>query len=264
MRTRSLRLLHPFPSVLVAALTAVIGFMAGGADAPGTVGVLALGMLLYQFVIGVTNDLADAAEDLAAKPWKPLPSGAVSRPAALAILAGCLGAALALTATLGWAAWLVGVAGLTCGLAYDLWLKRTPLSWAPYTVAFALVPIWVHLALDAWDDALWLAAPLSLALGLSVHLANQAPDVATGELGIPALLGERGSRAAAVALFLLVAVAVAVLRSGLPVASATALMTGAAVAAGGPFASRVGGRDGLFGLVSLGGCALAAAFLAGI
>ncbi len=74
------RLVHPFPSVLDAIVTGLLAALAGGGAA--VVGMLAVAMLLLQFSIGTVNDLADAAADAVAKPWKPIPAGVVSVPLA--------------------------------------------------------------------------------------------------------------------------------------------------------------------------------------
>jgi len=39
------------------------------------------------------------------------------------------------------------MAGMACGLAYDLGLKRTRFSVVPYLIALPLLPLWVWTAL---------------------------------------------------------------------------------------------------------------------
>src|SRR5436309_8215858 len=90
-RLRAVRVLHPFPSVLNSALVLALALIAGG---PPTAAVLlALGMLGIQFCIGVVNDLADERLDAATKPWKPIPSGLVTRRSArlIAVASASLG-----------------------------------------------------------------------------------------------------------------------------------------------------------------------------
>jgi len=65
--------------------------------------------------------------------------------AALFALAGC-----ALAATFGPIAWALAVAGLACGLAYDVKLKRTRFGVVPYLLADCLM----RLAPVKADDAL--------------------------------------------------------------------------------------------------------------
>ena len=72
------RLVHPFPSFLVAALTALFVPLLDPAAPRTRMLELGLGMLLFQFTIGIVNELVDAREDREAKPWKPLVQGLLS------------------------------------------------------------------------------------------------------------------------------------------------------------------------------------------
>ncbi len=260
------RVVHPFPSVLVAAVTvAIVPFADPEAEVALYV-VLGLGMLCYQFAIGVANDLADAETDAATKPWKPIARGAISRRGAVALCALFVGAAMVVTSGLDLGAWLIGIGGLACGLAYDLHFKRTRWSWAPWAVAFPLIPAWVYTAADAWDAMLWWAFPLGGLLALSLYFANQAPgaedEAALGVSGLAQGLGERRARAWALGLFGLAASgAVMVLlfvSAGAAVLAASAAGLTALVA---PRASLVFGRDGMFGVLAVGAAALALVFL---
>ena len=265
----ALRLLHPFPSFLVAGLTVALVRVAQADAGPGLYLQLGLGMLLYQFSIGIANDVVDAPDDAVAKPWKALPRGVVSRRAAVLAAAGCAGGGLAVTAGLETLVWLVGLVGWSCGLAYDLHLKRTRLSWLPYSVAFPLLPVWVYLAADAWRPVLWWVLPLGAVLGLALHLANQAPDVAAdrsaGVRGAAQTLGGARAQGLAIALFgASGAIAVAVLAfesSGRAALAATDVLFAALMA---PRATRHFGRDGLFGLLCAATSVLAVVFLSAV
>src|SRR5215207_1953397 len=140
-----LRLLHPFPSLLNAAVTVALAYVAVRGRPPlADVGTLALAMLCIQCAIGALNDWADRALDARTKPEKPIPAGLV-RPA-LALTAA-LALAAVLAARFGLAAWALAMAGLGVGVAYDLGLKRTPLSALTYAVALPLLPVWVWTSL---------------------------------------------------------------------------------------------------------------------
>lgn len=264
-----LRVLHPFPSFLVAALTVVLALYADP-DANRFVYVqLGLGMLFFQFAIGITNDIVDADSDRQEKPWKPLARGAIARQPAVFMAAACAGGGLLLTVSLPLVAWLLGAAGLFCGLAYDIYFKRTPLSWLPYSVAFPLLPAWVFAALDAWDALLWWVFPLGALLGLALHLANQAPDIEgdrrSGVVGSAQRLGGRRSRAAAIAIFGTVgSVAVVVLLFESPGHALIAAIDAALVLMLAPRAQVFFGRDGLFGLLSASSAVLAIVFLSAV
>ncbi len=263
------RLLHPFPSFLVAGLTIALLRVADSDAGIALYLQLGLGMLLYQFSIGIANDVVDAADDARAKPWKALPRGSVSRQKAVLAAAACAGGGLLVTLGLDSGVWLVGLAGWLCGMVYDVWLKRTRLSWLPYSIAFPLVPVWVYLAADAWRPLLWWVFPLGAALGLSLHLANQSPDIAAdraaGVRGAAQTLGSARSRGAAIAMFGLAgAAAVSVLAfesSGRAALAATDVLFAALMA---PRATRFFGRDGLFGLLCAATAVLAVVFLSAI
>lgn len=259
------RLVHPFPSLVVTAVTVALAFVARSGPPLAIVAALGAGMLCYQFAIGVANDLVDAADDAGSKPWKALPRGLLSRRAATVLAAALAGAGLLVTSGFPFGAWLVGIAGLSSGLLYDVQLKRSPWSWLPMALALPLVPVWVFLALETWDQLLWWAFPLGAMLGLALHLANQAPDVPAerGGRGLAHRLGtERAANLALGLLGLAGAVAAGVLlAAGAP---RQALIVAGTVLVAGVLARRavaMFGRDGLFGLLAASSGVLAVAFV---
>jgi 4-hydroxybenzoate polyprenyltransferase len=259
---------HPFPSLVVTAVTVALAFIADSTPDMAVVGTLAVSMLCYQLSIGVANDLVDAPSDGTTKPWKAIPRGLVSRRHAIVLASGLAAAGIAISIDLELGAWLVGIAGLVCGLAYDVQLKRTVFSWLPLAIAVPLIPTWVFLALDRWHALLWAALPLGALLGLALHLANQAPDVPR-EKDVRGLAHRLGTeRAANLALGIfglagLVAVAV-LLVSGAPT---QALLSAATVLIAGIMSRRavtVFGPDGLFGLLAASSALLAVLFLSAV
>jgi 4-hydroxybenzoate polyprenyltransferase len=263
------RALHPFPSFLVAALTLLLIPFADRHAAASLYAELGLGMLCFQFSIGLTNDIVDVVDDAQAKPRKPLPSGALSRRIAVYVVVGLAVAGLLITVPLPFGAWLIGAAGLSCGLAYDLRLKRTPLSWLPFSLALPLIPAWVWVAARVWDGFLWWAFPLGMLLGFALHLANQAPDTgADAALGVDSAvqrLGALRSARLATASFGLAASlgVIAVWSRSQPVALTVAAAAAAAVAFT-PWATRLFGRDGHGGLLAVASAAIAVAFLSAV
>jgi 4-hydroxybenzoate polyprenyltransferase len=161
---------------------------------------------------------------------------------------------MVITSGLPFGAWLVGIAGLACGLVYDVQLKRTWLSWLPMAVALPLVPTWVFLALDEWDELLWWAFPLGAILGLALHLANQAPDVPK-ERDVRGLAHRLGTEKAANLSLALVALA-GVIATAVLVAegrATQAILAAGSVLLAGTMAGRavrLFGPDGLFGLLA--------------
>lgn len=173
---RRLRLVHPFPSAVNAALVFGLALVAGGGIAGAAL--LALGMLGLQFCIGTVNDLIDAPHDALAKPWKPIPSRLVSVRWAVRVAVVAGGGGLLLAGVVGPLALIMAAVMLGCGLAYDLWLKPTRWAWACFSLAFAVLPVY------AWYGATGtlpprpeLLLPLAAAAGPLIQLANGLADL---------------------------------------------------------------------------------------
>jgi 4-hydroxybenzoate polyprenyltransferase len=262
------RAFHPFPSALVSAITVGIALFAIEDPGGATVAMLGVGMLCYQFCIGLVNDIADAEDDARTKPWKAIPRGVLPRGVAMGLAIAVGAAGLVVTAGLPPVAWFVGLAGLLCGLAYDVRLKRTAFSWLPLSIAMPLVPAWVFTAFRAWDHLLWWTFPLGAALGLAVHLANQLPDIADEEDsgGATHRLGPRASRRLMLAAFGFAGA----LSSGLLLATGegvrAAIVVVATVVAIAliPRATALFGRDGLFGVLAAATGVIAVVFLSAV
>jgi 4-hydroxybenzoate polyprenyltransferase len=176
------RLLHPFPTLLNALVAGALACVAVRGW-PGTAQLVTLmaTMLAIQATIGALNDWADRALDAREKPWKPIPAGMVSPPAALVTAVTFAALAVLLAALDGPVPWLLAMAGLACGVGYDLGLKRTPLSALTYAVALPLVPLWVWAALGQATPALAAVLPVGVLLGVGLQLANALPDAAGDE-----------------------------------------------------------------------------------
>jgi heme o synthase len=171
---------HPFPLLAVVGLTALIGVASAGDDLDaGRLARVVLAMFFAQLVVGWTNDYVDRDADALYQPSKPIPSGRLNpahlRPAVL--VAGV--AALWVAATLGLVPELCVAAGIGAGLSYNFALKPTPWSWAPFVVAFCVLPPFVWSGLDVWDGAFAALYPIALPLTVAAHLANAMPDIET-------------------------------------------------------------------------------------
>jgi 4-hydroxybenzoate polyprenyltransferase len=196
------RLPHPLPILVVLAATTGFALLArrGWPDLAELARLLGA-MLGGQLAIGAVNELADLDLDRVAKPDKPLASGLVSERAARRLAGAGLVAMVVLGAPFGPAALALLALGTGLGLAYDLWFKRTALSWLPYVLALPLLPLWVWTALVGFDPMLALLYPLGAAAAVGVHLAQALPDAASdraaGLDNAVSRLGERGALAVA-------------------------------------------------------------------
>ncbi|TDE14256.1 UbiA family prenyltransferase [Jiangella asiatica] len=212
------RACHPEPTVAVTALSGLLALRLG--HHPATLVLVMAAVFTGQLTIGWSNDLVDADRDRAVgRTDKPLVTRRVSARTVRVALAVAAGACVPLSVALGPAAGLLHLGLVGCGVAYNLVLKRTPLSWLPYAVAFGLLPAVVSLALDPpeWPPG-WMVAAGAL-LGVGAHLVNVLPDLdddaATGVRGLPHRLGPLRARVTAV-LVLTVASVLVVLGPGWP------------------------------------------------
>ena len=193
-RARALaRAAHGGPALAVTVVAALLAVTADLSATETALVVAAVGT--GQLSIGWSNDLIDVRRDRAVhRTDKPLVTGEI--PVSL-VRAAC---ALALVATvpLSFASGVrAGVVQLVCvaaGWAYNLGLKSTVWSWAPYAVAFGGLPVFVALAGDGTVPPLWVPVAGAL-LGVGAHLVNALPDLeddlATGVRGLPHRLGAR-------------------------------------------------------------------------
>lgn len=192
-------LVHPGPSVLVTIVLVAIAGLADHRVPSGTLIVQLVGaMLPVQFCIGVINDVVDLPADIVAKPHKPLVLGTISRPTAtgVGIVLGAIGLTAAATinlATLG-----LDAAALGAGLAYDLGLRRTPLSWVPWWGGIAVLPLEGYAAVRSIPSQLLALIPLAGLVAIGLHFANALPDIdgdrLAGRRSLPVLVGAGRSR----------------------------------------------------------------------
>ena len=237
------RATHLGPTVAVTALATALAAAVGAG--PRTAVVVALATLTGQLSVGWSNDWIDAGRDAAVgRTDKPTVTGAVGpatlRTGAFLALGACVPASLAL----GWRAGVLHLAAVAAAWAYNLGLKATVWSWAPYAFAFGALPSVVTLTLPGYPLAQPWATGTGALLGVGAHLANVLPDfdddAATGVRGLPHRLGRLATGALA-SVALLGASALAVVGpAGPPSAWAWAALGAAAVltVAGGVVALR--------------------------
>ncbi|MBN9326635.1 MAG: UbiA family prenyltransferase [Cellulomonas sp.] len=231
-----LRAYHPGPTAAVSALAGVLVVTAGA----GVRSVLIVAAVLAgQLSVGWSNDWLDAVRDTTVgRADKPVAAGRVTagtvRNAALSAAAACV----VLSLLLGWAAGIVHLAAVASAWSYNLRLKRTAWSWAPYALSFGLLPLALALALPGRPTAAWWAIGAGALLGTGAHGLNVLPDLlddaATGVRGLPHRLGVVPTAVGSAAVLL---VATVLLVTGPPggvsVADSVTLVLAAAVAAAG-------------------------------
>ena len=191
----ALRLVHPFPSLLNSALVLGLALLAGADAARATL--LAAGMLGMQFCIGTVNDLFDQGVDRAAKPWKPVASGVVSRRAAWAVALVAGGGGFVLAAACGPLIALMWLAMLACGLSYDVRLKATAWAWLCFSVAFAILPVYAWFgAASQLPPRPEFLLPLAALAGPLIQISNGLSDLERdAAAGLPTLATRLGRRA---------------------------------------------------------------------
>jgi 4-hydroxybenzoate polyprenyltransferase len=182
---------HPLPCLAVTALVTALAISAG---IHGRSALLAGAVLCGQLSVGWSNDAIDAPLDRqAARPDKPIATGAVSR----RTVAWCAGIALAadvpLSLSLGRRPGLFHLAAVGLAWSYNLGLKRTVVSPVPYAVAFGLVPVVVAAMLPGAPAPAGVLIIGGACCGVAAHFANTVGDAAedamTGVRGLPQRLG---------------------------------------------------------------------------
>lgn len=199
-----IRACHPEPTVAVTVVASALAISVG--RGPGALWVAAA-VLAGQCSIGWSNDVVDRRRDAAVgRSDKPIAAGRLPGRLVAGFAGAAAVAAIPLSFASGVPAGAVHVGAVASGWSYNLRLKSTVASVAPYAVSFGLLPSFVTLGLPGrpWAPG-WLTAAGAL-LGAGAHFANAAPDLVddarTGVRGLPHRLGPTGSRLAAVGLLL--------------------------------------------------------------
>lgn len=187
---------HPAPATVVTLFAAALSLGVGADLARAALVTAAVGA--GQLAIGWSNDWLDAARDRqVGRADKPTVSGLVDPGTLRTAAFVALGVSTVLGFAAGATAGLANLGVVAGGWAYNLWFKRTVLSWLPYAVAFGLLPVVVVAASgDGRVVAGWAVLAGAL-LGVGAHVANVLPDLdddaATGVRGMPHRLGRRAS-----------------------------------------------------------------------
>ena len=193
---------HIGPSLAVTLISAAYAVSLG--LGPARTALVTAAVLAGQLSVGWSNDLVDAGRDRAvARADKPLATGELSPATVRLACALAVVATVVLSLLCGLLAGLVHLGCVAAAWAYNLGLKSSVLSWAPYALAFGGLPVFLTLAgPGAAVPPLWVPAAGAL-LGVGAHLVNVLPDLdgdaATGVRGLPHRLGPQWTRRLAVA-----------------------------------------------------------------
>jgi len=237
------RLIHPFPVAMNAVAAVAFALLAahGWSGARATL-LIAAAIIGSQATVGVVNDLRDRDLDAVAKPEKPLISGRATVRGAACVGVVMFIMALIAGAALGRWSLLFVLAMTAAGLVYDLWLKRTAVSFLPYIFGLPILPIWAWICVRDAPPRLWLTYPLGVLVGFGLHLANALPDAerdaAGGVRGVVQVIGRRAALFLCLASFAFTILVVAVLTAArrdvaviLMLGGAAALLLGAIASA---------------------------------
>lgn len=185
---------HFIPSVAVALFACL--FAIGLGISSGHLALIGAAVLMQQFSVGLSNDWLDNERDsLANRRDKPVADKRVSVVAVRNASIAAAVMAVLLAGALGMAAGLWMLVMLTAGWAYNLGMKATVLSVAPYAVGFGILPSFVTLSLVEPRFAPWWVSLVAALLGVAAHFANALPDLlddrATGVEALPHRLGQK-------------------------------------------------------------------------
>ncbi len=211
--TALIRAAHAGPAVAVT-LLAVLLAVAEDLAAPRVL-LVGAAVLAGQLSVGWSNDLIDAGRDRAVgRSDKPLAAGEVSERTVRLACATALVAVVPLSFACGWQAALVHLLLVASAWAYNLGLKATVWSWAPYAVSFGVLPLVVSLTARPPEVPPWWIPAAAALLGVGAHLVNVLPDLAddaaTGVRGLPHRIGRRWLPSAATVVLAAGSVVVAV------------------------------------------------------
>lgn len=195
-----LRAAHIGPALAVTTLAAALAVAAGPPRA--RIVLITAAVLAGQLTIGWSNDLIDQARDRSVgRPDKPLATGRISARVVKVALGTTVAAAVLLSLLCGLVAGLVHLGCVGMGWIYNLGVKSSIWSWAPYALAFGGLTVFVALAATGAPPEPWVPVVGAL-LGVGAHLVNALPDLAddeaTGVRGLPHRLGAPTTRVLAV------------------------------------------------------------------
>ena len=190
-----LKAAHFGPTVLVVSITFVLALTQFSI---GDAAFIALAFLLGQLVVGWTNDLVDFPRDKAAdRVNKPLVAGTITESTLKICVVVALVSALiiSLVSPLGISGSAVHFLALLSATAYNVKLKSTVFSVAPYVFSFGALPWAIYLAAGTRPPT-WIVLGFIL-FASAFHFLNVLKDLETDiaqqVMGLPQVLGRTKS-----------------------------------------------------------------------
>ncbi len=183
---------HPLPTIAMTIALSAAAALTGRSGIE--VLLVAATVLTGQLTVGWLNDVVDRKRDrLVGRRDKPvamdwIDPGTVVFAAACAVLL-----VIPLSIANGTAAGIAHLAAVASAWLYNLWFKRTWLSWLPYAVSFGLLP--AFLSYGGLGGGMHGGPPtiemtvLAAMLGVGIHFLNTLPDLVedreTGVMHLP-------------------------------------------------------------------------------
>ncbi|MGH2442446.1 MAG: UbiA family prenyltransferase [Chloroflexota bacterium] len=192
--TGMVRVIHPFPVVMVIATSILLTLvLRGGGPGSGFLLRVVLVVLTSQIAIGALNDYRDRFDDALGQPGKPIPSGKIAPGTALWMVRGSLLTFLPLALSFGPLAFCLIAFGTFAGISYDLWLKRTAFSVLGYIAGFLSLFTWIAVITGEFSPRMFVVYPVGALIVVVAHLAQSFPDIETdsslGQHGLAVVLG---------------------------------------------------------------------------
>jgi 4-hydroxybenzoate polyprenyltransferase len=183
---------HPLPTLAMTIGVTVAAALTGRTLLE--VGLVALTVLSGQLTVGWLNDVVDRHRDRqVGRLDKPVAMGWVDPGTVTFSVAVVVLALVPLSIANGTYAGIAHLAAVASAWAYNLWFKRSFLSWLPYAVSFGLLP--AFLSYGGLGGGMhggpptWAMTALAALLGIGIHFLNTLPDLVqdneTGQRHLP-------------------------------------------------------------------------------
>jgi 4-hydroxybenzoate polyprenyltransferase len=171
---------HPVPALAMTVSLAAAAALTG--RTPLEVGLVAVTVLTGQLTVGWLDDLLDRHRDQqVGRLDKPVALGWVDPGTVSFAIAVAVLAVVPLSIANGTYAGVAHLAAVASAWTYNLWFKKTALSWLPYAVSFGLLPSFLSYGglgggIHGGPPTYAMTA-LAALLGIGVHFLVTLPDL---------------------------------------------------------------------------------------